>query len=118
MMKHYTNCGEPVVDIAKFCQKCGTEVLPPVSLIPLVERDDEEDDLIYKGSFKKKKKRSTKDEKIPGIMGSGSGPDFGPGFGPGTSSSSSSTFLGRAISSLSIVALEVKNRRAKATIED
>jgi hypothetical protein len=114
MMKHYTNCGEPVVDIAKFCQKCGTEVLPPVSLIPLVERDDEEDDLIYKGSFKKKKKkkRSTKDEKIPSVMGSSSSPNFGSGIG------SSSTFLGRAISSSSTAALEVKNGRAKATIED
>jgi hypothetical protein len=118
MMKHYNNYGEPVVDIAKFCQKCGIEVLPPVSLIPLVERDDEEDDLIYKGSFKKKKKRSTKDEKIPGIMGSSSSPDFGSSFGPGTSSSSSSTFLGRAISSSLMAALEVKNRRAKAIIED
>jgi hypothetical protein len=74
--------------------------------------------LIYKGSFKKKKKRSTKDEKIPGIMGSGSGPgpDFGSGFGPG--SGPGSTFPGRAISSSSTAALEVKNRRAKATIED
>jgi hypothetical protein len=118
MMKHCTNCGEPVVDTAKFCQKCGTKVLPPVSLIPPVERDDEEDDLIYKGSFKKKKKRSTKDEKIPGIMGSssGPGPDFGSGFGSG--SSSGSTFPGRAISSSSTAALEVKNGRAKATIED
>jgi hypothetical protein len=77
--------------------------------------------LIYKGSFeKKKKKRSTKDEKIPGIMGSSSGPDFGSGIGSGTGSGtgSSSTFLGRAISSSSIAALEVKNGRAKATIED
>jgi RNA polymerase subunit RPABC4/transcription elongation factor Spt4 len=41
MMKHCTNCGELVVDTAKFCQKCGTKVLPPISLIPLVEYDDD-----------------------------------------------------------------------------
>ena len=112
MMKHYTNCGEPVVDIAKFCQKCGTEVLPPVSLIPLVERDDEEDDLIYKGSFKKKKKKKKRSAKDESIMGSGSSPDFGTGPGSGP------TFPGRAISGSSTAALEVKNGRAKATIED
>lgn len=88
MMKHCTNCGEPVVDTAKFCQKCGTKVLPPVSLIPPVERDDDEDDLVYKGTFKKKKKKrvtAVNDKEIPGIIGSGSGsaPDFGTGFGPG-----------------------------------
>jgi hypothetical protein len=38
----------------------------PVSLIPLVERDDDEDDLVYKGSIKKKKKRvlAVNDEEI------------------------------------------------------
>src|SRR5271170_448868 len=85
MMKNCTNCGEPVADIAIFCQKCGTKVLPPVSLIPLLERDDDEDDLVYIGSFKKKRKKrvtAVNNEKIPGIMGSGSGPDFGSGFGP------------------------------------
>jgi hypothetical protein len=91
-MKHCTNCGELVVDTAKFCQKCGTKVLPPISLIPLAERDDDKDDLIYKGSFKKKKKMkralAVNNEKIPSIISS------------------------------STAALEVKNRRAKATLED
>jgi hypothetical protein len=122
MMKHYTNYGEPVVDTAKFCQKCGTKVLPPISLIPLVERDDEEDDLIYKGSFKKKKKKKrvpvAKDEKFPSIMDTGSGTGSGTGTGSSTSTSTGPTFLGRAISGSSTVALEVKNGRAKATIED
>jgi hypothetical protein len=92
MMKHCTNCGEPVVDIAKFCQKCGTKVLPPISFILPAERDNDEDDLIYKGSFKKIKKMkralAVNNEKIPGIIDS------------------------------STAALEVKNRRAKATPED
>ena len=92
MMKHCTNCGEPVVDTAKFCQKCGTKVLPLISLIPPAEHDDDEDDLVYKGTFKKKKKMkralAVNNEKIPGIMGS------------------------------STAALEVKNGRAKATLED
>ena len=107
MMKHCTNCGEPVVDTAKFCQKCGTKVLPPVSLIPPVEHDDDEDDLEYKGTFKKKKMKrfaAINNKEIPGIIGSGSG--------------SSSTILGRAISSSSTAALEVKNGRAKATLGD
>ena len=102
MMKHCTNCGEPVVDTAKFCQKCGTKILPPLSLIPPVEHDDDENDLEYKGTFKKKKKTkwftAVNNEEIPSIMGSGSG--FG------------STIPGRAISSLSTAALEVKNGRA------
>jgi hypothetical protein len=119
MMKHCTNCGEPVVDTAKFCQKCGTKVLPPISLIPPAERDDDEDDLIYKGSFKKKKKMkrdlAVNDEKIPGIIHSNSSPsgigsDFDIGFG--------TSFPGRVISSSSTAALEVKNGRAKATLED
>jgi hypothetical protein len=116
MMKHCTNCGEPIVDTAKFCQKCGTKVLPPVSLIPPVECDDEEDDLIYKGSFKKKKKKKKRSAKDESIMGSGSGPDFGTSFG--TSTGSGPTFPGRAISGSSTAALEMKNARAKATIED
>jgi len=139
MMKHCTNCGEPVVDTAKFCHKCGTKVLPPVSLIPPAERDDDEDDLVYQGSFKKKKMKralAVNDEKIPGIIRSGSGPGgigtgFGTGFGlgftgfgpstgpgPGTGTGTGSIFPGRAISCSSAAALEVKNGRAKATLED
>ena len=109
-MKHCTNCGELVVDTAKFCQKCGTKVLPPVSLIPPVEHDDDEDDLEYKGTFKKKKKMkrfaAVNNEEIPSIIGSSS------------SSGSSSTISGHAISSSSTAALEVKNGRAKVTLED
>ena len=118
-MKHCTNCGELVVDTAKFCQKCGTKVLPPISLIPSAERDDDEDDLIYKGSFKKKKKMkrdlAVNDKKIPGIIHSSSSPsrigsNFGIGFG--------TSFSGCVIPSSSTAALEVKNGRAKATLRD
>jgi hypothetical protein len=116
MIKHYTNYSELVVDIAKFCQKCSIKVLPPISLIPLVECDNEEDNLIYKGSFKKKKKKKrvlvAKDEKFPSII------DTSSSTSSSTSTSTSPTFLGHAILGLSMVALEVKNGRAKATIED
>jgi hypothetical protein len=47
MMKHCTNYGEPVVNTVKFYQKCSTKVLPLISLIPLVEHDNNEDDLVY-----------------------------------------------------------------------
>jgi hypothetical protein len=69
------------VDIAKFCYKCGTKVLPPVSLIPPAEHDDDEDDLVYKGSFKKKKRvLAIKDEKALSVIGSSSSPRV-PSFG-------------------------------------
>jgi hypothetical protein len=118
-MKHCTNCGELIVDTAKFCQKCSTKVLPPISLIPLAERDNDEDDLIYKGSFKKKKKMkrdlAVNDKKIPSIIHSSSslsriGSNFSIGF--------STSFSGCVIPSSSTAALEVKNKRAKATLED
>ena len=113
------------MDTAKFCQKCGTKVLPPISLIPPAERDNDEDDLIYRGSFKKKKKMkrtpAINNKKIPSIMGSGFSPSgIGPDFSTstGTSTGTSTTFLGHAILGSSTAALEVKNGKAKAILED
>ena len=53
-------------------------------------------------------------EQMEGVVLSG----IGTGTGTGTSTGTSTTFLGRAILGSSTAALEVKNGRAKVTLED
>jgi hypothetical protein len=105
------------VDTTKFCQKYSTKVLPLVNLIPLVERDNNKDNLVYKDTFKKKKRATAVNNKeIPSIISSSSSTSSSIDFG--TSASTSSIIPGCAISTLLTTALEVKNKRAKATLED